>query len=257
MKLFGKTIVRTAAVAVGLCLAAASCGSDGEKKETKMTKAAQEHAAMRASLKDSAALYKQRTESLLPKMEELQKEFETLNLQFEIDNRADYVEIYRVAKGWKGYDTMSGTGILARLLENGETEVVVSSAAGKFSSVALSGGGQSVATQPVKDNSGLNYTVGNVTRVTFIGADAKALCNFADAHRNDALTLTFRGASTSSIKLSKSQTDMLALFGRVATVNHDLDSVNRCYMTAFNKMTLYEDEVRKDSAAAVSAGKVN
>ncbi len=239
-----------------LCAGAAGCGTDSkDAKGDGMTPAAREHAAMRASLRDSAALYRQRAEELQPQIEALQAEFDSLSGILELDARPEYVEHYRVAKGWKGYDTMAGTGILARLLENGDIEVVASSASGSFTSVTLSSGGESATTQSVAEGSGLNYTVGNVTRVTFIGADASALCGFAAAHKGSPLKLTYNGAKTSSVTLTSRQADMLAFIGEIVEVKNRLDQLDKSYIVAFNKQTLYENEVRKDSVAATEKNK--
>lgn len=256
MKLFKKSTIAFGLCAA-LCAGASGCSGEGsEDGGRKMTAAAREHAAMRASLKDSAALYKERAEALQPQIEALSAEFDSLVNNLEVDARPEYVEHYRVAKGWKGYDTMAGTGILARLLENGDVEVVVSSTAAPFSSVTLSSGSESVSTQSVAKGSGLNYTVGKVTRVTFIGADAAALCDFAAAHEGSPLTLSCRGASSSSFRLSDRQAAMLSLIGRTVAVKKRLDDLEKSYMVAFNKQSLYENEVRKDSIAAAGSQKL-
>ncbi len=234
-----------------VCLPVCGCGSKEEHAD-RSSAAARRHASMRASLHDSVALYTEKSLMLESKIDSAKKQFDELVSKMEATSPEEYVEIYRVLRGWRGYDTMAGTGIIARLLENGDVEVVASSASGPFSSVSLSAGGESVSTQPVKSGSGLNYTVGNVTRVTFIGADALALCDFAEAHEGDALTLTYNGSKTSVLKLTPSQAEMLSFFGRITAAKKQLDTYEKSYMVAFNKQMLYRSEVRKDSVAAAT-----
>lgn len=255
MKLFSKSIVPYGLVVL-MSSAVCGCGSSGDKNGDSLTPAARQHAALRASLRDSAAFYSQSAAEIESELDSVKSEFEILVSGMDATDRGDYVEIYRVAKGWRGYDTMAGTGVLARLLENGDVEVVASSASGPFSSVTLSADGESVVTKPVKEGGGLNYTVGNITRVTFIGADALALCDFAEEHKGETMTLSYVGAKTSVLKLSSSQADMLAFFGRITAVKKRLDTLERAYMVAFNKQMLYQSEVRKDSTeAAATTGK--
>lgn len=228
-----------------------ACGDkkSGDTDSKSQTPAAREHAAFRESLRDSAAYYADRADLLKAQVDTLNSRFETLNAQLEIDDREEYVEIYRVAKGWKGYDTMAGTGIIARLLENGTVEVVASSSAGPFLYVSLSAGSKSISTSPVPEGGGLNYTTGGISRVTFIGPDALALCRFADEHKGETLTLTYKGAKDYSVKLTGKQAEMLSLLGEVTVLKNELDQLNKDYMVAYNKQILYENEVNKNQSA--------
>lgn len=196
-------------------------------------------------LQDSVAIYRAQAEELLPEVESLKKEFDSLNNKLVTDNGTEGIEKYRVLPGWKGYDPMSKSGIIARLLESGDIEIVATSTSGAFSSISLSAGGQSVSTGSVSSGSGLNYTVGNTTRVTFIGKEALNLCNFAKSHSNSTITLNFKGGSNSSVSLSKSQTEMLATFASILDAESKYEAARKKYMLAYNKMTFYDEEAKK------------
>lgn len=166
-----------------------------------------------------------------------------------MDTREEYVEHYRVARGWRGYDTMSKTGILARMLEDGTVEIVATNTSIPFVSITLSADGESVKSDDVQRGSDLNYTVGNTTRAAFMGEDAQRLCDFASRHVDGSVTLSFNGAKSQRIVLSQRQKGMLAIFSRVISAKQQLDSLQRGFMVAFNKMQLYRNEVTKDSIA--------
>ena len=225
-------------------------GCKSDEKSGEMTPAAREHAAFRASLRDSMNLYNSSAASLKSETDTLQKEFEALYSRLEVDDRKEYVEIYRVAKGWKNYDTMSGTGLLARILENGNVEVIASSDKGSFSSIELSSEGDRFITEKVPESAGFNYTVGNQSRVTFSGNDALAICNFALSHKDSAIKVIFRGAKSNTISLTNAQIEMLAIIAETVGIKEKLDKTQAEYMKAFNKYNLYLEEVRKDSLKA-------
>lgn len=235
-----------------LALASASCGKGGGGSADSLTPAARQRARMRDSLRDSVALYGARASALQAEIDTLATQFDTLLAQFEIDDRKEYVEHYRVARGWRGYDTMSRTGLLARMLEDGSIELIATSTSAPFTSISLSSGGDSANTASVSPGSGLNYTVGGVTRVAFAGADARSLCDFAARHEGSLLTLTFHGKGTQTLTLSAEQCAMLSLMARATDTKERLDRLEREHMVAFNKWQLYTAEVNKDSIAAVN-----
>lgn len=228
-----------------------SCGGEGKNADS-LTPAARQHAAMRASLRDSVEKYSRLASSLQAEIDTLTPRFNSLLDCFEMDIRPEYVEHYRVARGWKGYDTMSATGILARLTEDGTPELIATNSGMPFTSVSVEADGDKASTSPVAQGTDLNYTVGNVTRVAFIGDDALRLCRFAAARGQSDIRLVYSGKTSSAITLSRKQKDMLALMARAIDTKQRLDSLERKHMAAFNKMQLYQGEVNKDSTAAVT-----
>lgn len=229
-------------------LTLASCGSKSDKP-AETTRAARQHAAMRASLRDSAALYASRLSQIQALIDARQPKLDSLLSLFEMDVRPEYVEHYRVARGWRGYDTMASTGILARITEDGTPELIASSASGKFNSLELTDGSQSVALAPVT-SSDLNYTVGGMTRVAFMGDEVLELCRFAAVNEGKPLKVVYKGGVGGTLTLSASQKSMLALIARTFDTQKEIESLNRQFTVAFNKQQLYEGEVRKDSLEA-------
>lgn len=235
-------------VLLTLCGFASCSGGSGDKESTQ---AAKQHAAMRASLRDSVTHYAARVESLQARINELQPAMDSLLTLFEMDIRPEYVEHYRVARGWSGYDTMAATGILARLTENGTPELIASYKGGKFNALELSDGVNKCALSVVTSPD-LNYTVGGVTRVAFMGDEVLAFCRFVADNEGESLKVRFVGGNAGSIELTQAQKSMLALMARAIDTQKEIDELNRGIMVAFNKQQLYANEVRSDSIKAAA-----
>lgn len=190
------------------------------------------------NLKDSLDLYRQQNDTLQSRIEAVRSEFTALVSDFEIVTDPMLVEPYRVVRGWKGHDTTGRQGILARVLEDGSIEVVVT-AAGDFSSVTLSSSGESVKSCTVPAGNALHTRTGGLTRVAF--NEAAPLAAFVAGHISKPVTLTLSGGK--SFTLNGAQKKMMADSWRFASLQKELNELERRESVIYNKMQLVRTKV--------------
>lgn len=235
-------ILSVAALFSGAC-------SRSDKDADSLTPAARQHAQWRASLADSVTKYEQlqadiqaQLDSLLPRTASLADEFDAITDPV-------LVEKYRVPRGWKNYDTTSGTGILARVLEDNSVEIIATCAAGPFQAVTLSSGTASFTSKSIPVDGEINQNINGTGRLAINGHEATAIARMAASSEN-TLTLSYISASgkpLAKITLSQKQKQMLSDVARLHSSQQLMDSLNRAYTIAFNKMQLYLSETEKDA----------
>lgn len=223
------------------------CGCDlkNDKKDNGPTRAALDHKAWRASLTDSVDSLHNLYDIDALRIDTLHMAIEKTATKFVEVSDPMLVEKYKVLNGWQGYDTTSGTGVLARLLEDDTIELVVTSTAGKFSSITLSSEGESVSAGPVERGGALNATVGNVNRVAFNNAESVA--EFVWNHQGRPVTMRFSNGA--SIALSENQKNMIGQTWYLLNLQKELNELERHQVVIYNKIELFKSEVAKDSVS--------
>lgn len=134
-----------------------------------------------------------------------------------LKGKLKWVKNPRLAEGfWVASDSynpdfMNTTGIQGRVTEIGEFYIVSSvNPAINHTSIALSNGASSVATPTVAYDGESNYRYEGSEVITFSPAQSDTIGRFALDNNGKALTLSFRGKSTKSVKLSAKQVTALA-----------------------------------------------
>lgn len=121
------------------------------------------------------------------------------------------IEGYWVAAQGYNPDFMNGTAIQGRVSEIGEFYIVSSmKPAGNHTAIALAASGEEAATPSVPYDGESNYRIDGGEIITFSPAQSDTIGAFAATHRNQALTLSFRGKSAKSQKLTSAQVNALA-----------------------------------------------
>lgn len=121
------------------------------------------------------------------------------------------IEGYWVAAQGYNPDFMNSTAIQGRVSEIGEFYIVSSmKPAAAHTSISLSSGSQSASTPAVAYDGESNYRIDGGEIIIFSPAQSDTIGAFAAAHRGQPLTLTFRGKSSKSQKLTAAQTAALA-----------------------------------------------
>lgn len=235
-------------------LLVALCGCNNGGSTDTVTEAAKAHAQWRSTLNDSVAKYDALQASLLQQTDSLSVDLARLADSFDAVTDPRLVEKYRVARGWKNYDSTSGTGVLARLLEDNSVEIVATASGCSFDAIRFESAGLSAETKPVPADGELNQTIGKTGRVAFNGDDALRLARFVRDNAAGVVMIRYIGAGrvVDKRELTTGQKEMIALTAELHDTQQAVDSLNREYTKAFNKYQLYKQEVEQDRAAKTS-----
>lgn len=190
------------------------------------------------SLSDSIAILEQKILETSLLIENLRnEEKEMLDSFVAVDNPC-LVEGYIVFEGWQKYDTGSGTGIIARVLNNERIEIVASLMGAAFDRIEVVAGNKTVSSKIVPYDGALNYRSGNVEIVAFTEASADSVAEFIAKNYSDALELRYYGRTLSGkIKLSDSQIKMIVATWRLVSTHAELNRMER-------SLPLYNEKIR-------------
>lgn len=163
------------------------------------------------------------------------------NTLYEVIADPVLVEKYRVARGWRGYDSYATPGIFARLLEDGTLEVVVTRAGAPFTSVTLSAGADKLASGNVPRGNALNTTAGGLNRVAF--NNAGALADFVAAHQADRITISF--SSGGSMILTDRQKQMLTDMAELPRLLRQVNELEQRGTLIYNKSQIFRSKINE------------
>ena len=159
---------------------------------------------------------------------------QTLLQRFEIVQDPMLVEPYRVVKGWSTHDTTGKQGILARALEDGTIEIVVTAAV-DFDFIELSAPGiGSIRSGNVPRGNALHTVNNGLNRVAF--NNAASLAGFVYDHADSEIRLGCGGVK--DFVLTKAQKSMIAdtyNFTHLLSVVNELDKQQA---VLYNKLLL-------------------
>lgn len=124
----------------------------------------------------------------------------------------DFAEGYWVATEGRNPRLVSGDGIEGRVTETGEFYMVSSLCPSNVHHqwFTLSTGSADASTQVVPYDGELNYRVNGGEVVTYMTAACSAVGQFASEHRDETLTVTYRGERTKKQTLTSAQAHGLA-----------------------------------------------
>lgn len=226
------------ALPLGWLCACSGAGGSADSAADPGTSVEDRRQAWCASLRDSVESLQGEYDACQEQVESLRGRFASLLDRFEIVDDPMLVEPYRVAKGWRGYDTTGRQGVLSRVLEDGSIEMVVT-AAGDFSSMTLSSGGGSVSSQTVPAGSSLHTSMGQLTRVAF--NNAAPLAAFVAEHVDDPVTMTL--SSGKSFPLSGAQRRMIADTWEFSALLDRIHELEKRESVIYNKLQLCRAKV--------------
>lgn len=224
------------------------CSCSGEnKKSNGPSQASRDHAAWRASLTDSIDSLSALSESLQTQLMQSRTVLDSLAAEFDVVNNPTLVEKYRVAKGWKNYDSTSSTGIVARLLEDNTIELVATLAGGNFNQLSFSANGNSVTTDAVAPDGANNNTIGNVCRVAFCGNKAADVAEFVAHNISSEIKMSYMrsGRSVNTVTLSAAQKKMIAATYNLNDALAATRNIERQLPVIFKKLELFSSETNK------------
>lgn len=212
------------------------CSSHGTRQSdtaAAQARSADAKQAWEQALQDSITSIQARYDQAVVRSDSAKAMLQDLLQRFEIIHDPLLVEPYRVAKGWGTHDTTGKQGILARALEDGTIEIVVTAATG-FSSITLRAGGDKIQSQSVPAGNALHTSANGLTRVAF--NNAEPLARFVHDHAGAAIILSC--GTSKDFTLNEAQKRMITdtyNFVRLQATVHELD---REQSVLYNKLLL-------------------
>lgn len=186
-----------------LSLSFASCASgnkDGEKAK----------ADYQQSLQDSIKAIQAEIESANQRLESLRDSIDQSLLNFTTVANPREVGSYIILTSAKKNYPLSATGIAVRLDESGVFQLIVALSGKPFNQIAVSAAGQSIESDVVPRDQGLNYQTDQLTTVMFSGRVTDSIAAFI-ASTPDQITLSYRQSrEVKSIKLSPNDKELIS-----------------------------------------------
>lgn len=163
------------------------------------------------SLNDSIAQYKASIDSASSALTSLQSEIGEMIINFDHVSNPREVEGYYIYKGWKGRYPLKATGLVARITEDENLELIATLSGGVFNSISISDGTSSVSSNVVPHDQALNYRAGSLNTVCFYGEAADSVAAFISDNMPEKITVTFLNDNkTGSFTLPADQKEMIA-----------------------------------------------
>lgn len=157
-----------------LCIALlfASCHRRNEAKERVQA----ERDAWEASLPDSLARVEHQMDSVRAEISTLSADMEHMLPEFDYVNNPREVEGYYIAKAWKAGYPLKSTGLVARLTQGENLELIAAlSGGGVFNQIRVEAGGKSAETSVVPHDQALNYRMAGLNTVCFSDSAANSV----------------------------------------------------------------------------------
>lgn len=213
----------------------AACG--GEKR----TAAAEAHDAWLMSLNDSIDALRQQAEQANAEITRLHEEVDNILPDFERVDNPRYVEGFTIYKGWSGKYPLTATGMIARVTESGEMELIAALNGGRFKSLVVDAGGDNARTAEVPFDQALNYKAGNLNTVAFTGGKADTVAMTVAMHPDADVMVTFlNGSKVASHKLTGPEKEMIAATWRLTDTYRRARLLERELPLIQQKIMIYE-----------------
>ncbi len=213
----------------------AACG--GEKR----TAAAEAHDAWLLSLNDSIDALRQQAEEANLEISRLHDEVDSILPEFERVDNPRYVEGFTIYKGWAGKYPLTATGVVARVTESGEMELVAALKGGRFKALAVEAGEDRAQTADVPFDQALNYRAGNLNTVAFTGGKADTVAMTVANNRGADVTVTFLdGGKVAAHKLTGAEKEMIAATWRLTDTYRRARLLERELPLIQQKIMIYE-----------------
>lgn len=213
----------------------AACG--GEKR----TSAADAHDAWLLSLNDSIDTLRRQAEQTNAEITRLHEEVDSLLLGFERVDNPRYVEGFTIYRGWAGKYPLKTTGLVARVLESGELELVAALNGGRFKALSVEAGSDQARTADVPFDQALNYRAGNLNTVAFSGGKTDTVAMTVAMNPDVDVTVTFLdGSKVATHKLTAPEKEMIATTWRLTDAYRRARLLERELPLIQQKIMIYE-----------------
>lgn len=165
------------------------------------------------ALEDSIRSISMEIDSCNEVAESLSDKIGNLLPEFRAVNNAREVEGYMIFQGWENKYPLKSTGLVARLSDSRELELVAALSGGVFDQIRVTGPAVVASSDVVPNDQALNYRQEGLTTVMFSGEAADSVAKLIADNELNPLTVTFMngGKTTGSCKLDNENAKMITM----------------------------------------------
>ncbi len=150
-------------------------------------------ATYKLSLKDSVEVLRMQIDSCNNTISELKQKQDVWLRDFTAVSSSREVEPYIILSDFRSKYPPQSTGLIARLAENGQFELVASLGGARFTSITVTASDRSASSETVVSDQALNYMAGGLNTVLFTGSKADSIGQLIADNQLNPITVTFVG----------------------------------------------------------------
>lgn len=187
-----------------------------------------ERGAWEASLPDSLKSIERKSDSIREEIKTLSLEMERMLPSFDYVNNPREVEGYYIAKSWKSQYPLSKTGLVARLTQGENLEVIAALSGGAhFDRIRVEAGGETAESSQVPYDQALNYRMAGLNTVCFSDSAANSCARLIANHNGGDIKITYLNGDKNSGTLNypkasqATMTETWNLFDTRSRMQHD------------------------------------
>lgn len=196
-------ILKIMAFAILVCgLTACSGGSKGNDKSAQ--------AKYEESLRNTLEEATRRADSCENRIKNLREQQDEWINDFTTVSNPREAASYMILTSYQKDYPPRNTGLIARLADNAQFELIASLSGARFNQITVESGDESVASGIVPVDQALNYTVDGLNIVLFTGTEADAIGRFiADNELNNIRVIYQNGKTTGMVALTSDKRNMI------------------------------------------------
>lgn len=241
----GKLIIAAAAVAISPLLGACvGRTNDGEKARADYDR----------SLSDSIAVVEQEIDSCNTQIGLLRDQVNGWVRDFTTVSNPREAGSYMILTSFKDRYPLSSTGLVARINDNNQFELVAALSGKAFDRIEVQGPTATATSDVVPNDQALNYRTAALTTVMFTGNAADSIGALVADNQLNPITVTFMGNSpVQSWKLPESNAKMISYTYLLYKSNKELNRLERRVPMLHEKINLLRIHKDRTAPAADSA----
>ena len=225
-----------------LLVATASCSPDSKKP----TDAANKHAQWVNSLSDTLTAVRQEMSDNIMLIASLDSSINRLSSYFTKTSNPKLVENYIITNDFVNYDTESNTGLIARITESNEFELIATLRGSSFNQIMVSDAQSAVKSSVVNYDKALNYKIGSTNIVAFKDAKSDSIGRLISDNEDANLKLKFINNSTSqSVSLSAKQKAMISRTWQYYNAIREKERLERQSLLLTEKAKILETRINQ------------
>ncbi len=190
------------------------------------------------SLNDSIADMRMSIDSINYLISELNDSVAGMLGSFERVDNPRYVEGFTIFKGWSKKYPLTSTGLVARMKDDENLELIAALRGGTFTEIDVAAGGEHARSETMPYDKALNYRSGNLNTVAFSGGKADTIAMLIAGNPNVEVIVTFSGKN--SHKLTAGEKEMIGATYRLVAANKESKRLQRILPVAQEKIRVME-----------------
>lgn len=202
------------------------------------------------SLSDSIAIIEQEIDSCNSQIGTLRDQINGWMRDFTTVSNPREAGSYMIRSSWRDRYPLTSTGLVARINDNNQFELVAALSARAFDRITVESQSVSASTDVVPNDQALNYRTPSLTTVMFTGAAADSVGNLIADNQLNPITVIYRGSTpVRSWMLPTDNAQMIAYTYLLYKSTRELNRIERRVPMLHEKINLLR--LHKDKNAPV------